>query len=123
MSSRNYEQKIPLTQKIRLNNKSIRIKRKPQKSCQDCKETNEYVNFVSNKVNKLEELVNNFHKNFPKKNTRKISVFHTKFTLNGIPCELEYDLFHFTLENLQKLANFTTQYFINKSNSSDKNDN
>jgi hypothetical protein len=37
----------------------------------DCKETNEYVNLVSNKINRLEELVNNFHKNFPKKNTRK----------------------------------------------------
>ncbi|GES95478.1 hypothetical protein GLOIN_2v1648644 [Rhizophagus clarus] len=123
MSSKIYEQKIPYIQKTRLNNNSIRIRRRPQKSCPDCKETKECVDFFSNKINRLEELANNFHKNLYKTNTKQISVFHSKFTLNGIPCELEYDLSHFTLENLQKLANFTTQNCNNKSNSSGKNDN
>ncbi|EXX67503.1 uncharacterized protein OCT59_002997 [Rhizophagus irregularis] len=48
--------------------------------------------------------------------TNKISIFRAKFTLNSVPCELEYDLSRFTLENLQKLADFATQNCNNKKN-------
>jgi len=59
-------------------------------------------------VSKIEEIVDNF-KNVQKKRTDKLSMFNTKFSLNEIPCELEYDLSKFTLENLQKLVIFTTK--------------
>ncbi|CAB4390494.1 hypothetical protein RhiirA1_415533 [Rhizophagus irregularis] len=108
MSSINYEQRTPYMQKIGLNTNSRRIKRKPQKLCPGCKETDDSVKIFSNKVNRIEEIVNNFHKNFTRK-TNRISIFRAKFTLNNIPCELEYDLSNFTLESLQKLANFATQ--------------
>jgi hypothetical protein len=98
----------PYVQKINLNNPNGRTRRKPPKICNNCTETNDYVNLFSKKVNKIEEIVDNF-KNHPKKKPVKISIFNTKFTLNNVPCELEYDLSNFTLENLHKLANFTTQ--------------
>ncbi|GES75972.1 hypothetical protein GLOIN_2v1779532 [Rhizophagus clarus] len=110
-------------QKTRLNSNSIRTRKKPPKPCPDCKETKECVDFLSNKINRLEELVNNIHKILHKKNTKKISVFHSKFMLNGIPCELVYDLSYFSLVDLQKLANFTTENCNNKNNTSGKNDN
>ncbi|CAB4428413.1 unnamed protein product [Rhizophagus irregularis] len=86
-----------------------RIRRKPQKLCYNCKETIDCVKLVSNKVNKIEEIVNNF-KNLQKK-PEKLSKFNAKFTLNNVPCELEYDLSSFTLENLQKLVAITTQFY------------
>ncbi|CAB4481402.1 hypothetical protein RhiirA1_454023 [Rhizophagus irregularis] len=98
----------PYIQKINLDN-SKRIRRKPQKLCYNCKETIDCVKLVSNKVNKIEEIVNNF-KNIKKK-PEKLSKFNTKFTLNNVPCELEYDLSSFTLENLQKLVAITTQFY------------
>ncbi|CAB4390477.1 uncharacterized protein OCT59_002976 [Rhizophagus irregularis] len=98
----------PYIQKINLDN-SKRIRRKPQKLCYNCKETIDCVKLVSNKVNKIEEIVNNF-KNIKKK-PEKLSKFNAKFTLNNVPCELEYDLSSFTLENLQKLVAITTQFY------------
>ncbi|CAB4428391.1 unnamed protein product [Rhizophagus irregularis] len=98
----------PYIQKINLDN-SKRIRRKPQKLCYNCKETIDCVKLVSNKVNKIEEIVNNF-KNIKKK-PEKFSKFNAKFTLNNVPCELEYDLSSFTLENLQKLVAITTQFY------------
>ena len=52
-----------------------------------------------------------YYKNNIKNN--KFSMFNAKFTLNNVPCELEYDLSKFNLENLQKLVIFTTQKFNN----------
>ncbi|RIA95197.1 hypothetical protein C1645_817042 [Glomus cerebriforme] len=43
-----------------------------------------------------------------------------KFTLNNVPCELEYNLSDFSLEDLQKLAIFSCNN--NKYSSSNKND-
>ncbi|RIA95168.1 hypothetical protein C1645_817006 [Glomus cerebriforme] len=112
-------------QKFNLSNNNKRIKRR-NLVCLDCKETNDCISLFSNKVNKIEEIVNDFHKNIPKKKT-EFSIFNAKFTLNNVPCELEYDLSKFTLENLQKLVIFTTQNCnnnnINKNNASNKNDN
>ncbi|UZO16341.1 uncharacterized protein OCT59_007730 [Rhizophagus irregularis] len=85
--------------KIRLDSGGKRIKKKPPKHCQNCKETNDCVKLFLNKINRLEEIVDNFRKNLPKK-TNKISIFCAKFTLNSVHCELEYDLSCFTLENL-----------------------
>ena len=123
MSSKSYDSRTQAThfQKIRLDMNSRR-RRAPPKICLDCKETNESVKIFSDKINRIEDIVNKFHKNFPKK-TKKISIFHAKFTLNNIPCELEYDLSHFTLENLQKLANFTIQNCNNNIISNDDNNN
>jgi hypothetical protein len=61
-------------------------------------------------------LVDRF-KNLPKRKIDKISKFNAKFKLNNIPCEVEYDLSHFTLENLQNLANF----MVPPSNKNDEN--
>ncbi|GBB89639.1 hypothetical protein RclHR1_01640001 [Rhizophagus clarus] len=100
----------PYVQKIVLNsNGSRRVKRKPPKLCPDCKETNDCVKIISSKVNKIEETVNNFYKNLPKKNNYQFSTFNAKFTLNNVPCEVEYDLSKFSLDSLQKLVIFTTQ--------------
>ncbi|CAB4390497.1 unnamed protein product [Rhizophagus irregularis] len=104
-------------QKIRLDSGGKRIRKKPVKPCQDCKETNDCIKLFSNKINRLEEIVGNFRKNIPKK-TNEISLFRAKFTLNSVPCELEYDLSRFTLESLQKLADFTTQNCNNKNDPS-----
>src|SRR6266516_2231649 len=117
-SKNNYEQtrRTPYVQKINLSNNNMRTRRKPPKLCPDCKETNDCIKLFSNKVNKIEETVNNFYKNLRKKETRQVSIFNAKFTLNNIPCELEYDLSNFTLENLQKLVIFTTQNCNNNNN-------
>ncbi|CAB4481413.1 unnamed protein product [Rhizophagus irregularis] len=118
MSSKNkkYDQRTYM-QKIRLDSGGKRIRKKPVKPCQDCKETNDCIKLFSNKINRLEEIVGNFRKNIPKK-TNEISLFRAKFTLNSVPCELEYDLSRFTLESLQKLADFTTQNCNNKNDPS-----
>lgn len=110
-SQNNYEQTLRAlsVQKIHLSNNNMGTRRKLPKPCLDCKETNDCIKLFSNKVNKIEEIVANFYKNLQKKETKQISVFNAKFTLNNVPCELEYDLSNFTLENLQKLVNFTTQ--------------
>jgi hypothetical protein len=119
MSSKNYGQETrgspPYVQKIRLDNNSCKIKkRKPPKVCPECKDTNDSVKLFSNKVNKIEEAIGNFYKHSLKKNENsQFSIFNAKFTLNNIPCELEYDLSKFSLENLQKLAIFTTQHCNN----------
>jgi hypothetical protein len=102
-------------QKICLNS-NRRIRRKPPKLCPDCKETNDCVKLLSDKLNRIEEQVDNFPKTFPKKVSNKFSVFNAKFTLNNVPCELEYDLSKFTFENLQKLAIATTQNCNNNNN-------
>ncbi|CAB4390495.1 unnamed protein product [Rhizophagus irregularis] len=100
----------PYVQKIVLNsNNNRKVRRKPPKLCPDCKETSDCVKIFSSKVNKIEETVNNFYTNLPKKSIRQISTFNAKFTLNNVPCEVDYDLSKFTLENLQKLVIFTTQ--------------
>ena len=116
----------PYDQKILFDNSTSRIKRrKPPKVCPDCKETSDSVSQFSNKVNKIEEVIDNFCKN-PSKTNRKnnrFSIFNAKFsTLNNVPCELEYDLSKFTLENLQKLVIFTTQNCNNNNPSGKKDD-
>jgi hypothetical protein len=119
MSSKNYEQDKrgtpPYVRKIRLDNNSHGIKKKKNlKVCPNCKEINDSVKHFSNKVNKIEEAIGNFYKHSLKKNKNsQFSIFNAKFTLNNIPCELEYDLSKFSLENLQKLAIFTTQHCNN----------
>ena len=87
----------------------MRTERNSPKLCPDCKETTNCVKLFSNKVNRIEEIVNDFYKNPLKSQDKRFSVFNAKFNLNNVPCELEYDLSGFTLENLQKLVIFTTQ--------------
>lgn len=119
MPLKNYEPKTHpyQVQKINLTDNRKTRRRQP-KYCPDCKETDDCVKLFSNKLNKIEEIVNDFHKKCPKRKIEKCSIFNVKFTLNNVPCELEYDLSQFNLENLQKLVSFTTQ---NCNNSSDKN--
>jgi hypothetical protein len=117
MSSKNYGQKTcetqPYVQKIRLDNNACKIKkRKLPKICSDCKETSDSFKLFSGKINKLEEAIDNFYKNTIKKNDQ-FSIFYAKFILNNVPCELEYDLSKFSLENLHKLVICTTQNCIN----------
>ena len=102
-------------QKINLKNNK-RIKRKPPKLCPDCKETCDSVKLISNKVDRIEKVVNDF-KNLQKKKSDKLSKFNAKFTLNNIPCELEYDLSNFTLDSLQKLVIITTTQFYHSTSS------
>ncbi|CAB4390482.1 unnamed protein product [Rhizophagus irregularis] len=83
----------------------------PPKLCPDCKETSDCVKIFSSKLNKIEETVNNFYTNLPKKNIQQISTFNAKFTLNDVPCEVDYDLSNFTLENLQKLVILNSERF------------
>ena len=114
-----YKQKsrgLPYVQKINLDNNK-RIRRKPPKLCSDCRETSDCVKLISGKLDRIEEIVNNFGKNFPNQSI-EFSKFNAKFTLNNIPCELEYNLSDFNLEDLQKLVIITTQIFNNNSNSS-----
>ncbi|GBB83581.1 hypothetical protein RclHR1_10290003 [Rhizophagus clarus] len=120
MSSKNHRQETRGTpsyvQKIRLNNNACKIKKgKPPKICPDCKETNDSVKIFSRKVDKIEEAIGNLYKQSLKKNkNRQLSIFNAKFKLNNIPCELEYDLSNFSLENLHKLAiSITTQHCNN----------
>jgi len=70
---------------------------------------------ISDKVNAIEAIINNFS---PNKNieNKQLSKFTYKFILNNTPCELEYDLENFTFENLQKLAVITTNKLNNKKN-------
>ncbi|CAI2161518.1 1442_t:CDS:1 [Funneliformis geosporum] len=120
MLNKNYEKKsrmIPYVRKINLNNDNKSARRKPPKFCLDCKETDNCVKLFSNKVNKIEELVDNLYNN-QKKKTEKFSIYNAKFTLNNIPCEIEYDLANFTLDELEKLGKFTIQNFIEDKNSS-----
>jgi hypothetical protein len=107
-------------QKINLNLSMKKTKTRP-KLCLDCEATTDCINLFSNKINRIEEIVNSYYKNFPKKKVEKFSVFNAKFTLNNIPCELEYDLSNFTLENLQKLTIFTTQNYNNNIIAKDSN--
>ncbi|CAB4481408.1 uncharacterized protein OCT59_002970 [Rhizophagus irregularis] len=80
MSSKNYGQKTCETPQI-------------PKFCSDCEEMSDSVKLFSSKVNKIEEVNDNFYKNPIKKNKiNQFSIFNAKFTLNNIPCELEYDL-------------------------------
>src|SRR6266540_447375 len=114
MSSKNYDQKarmVPYVRKIHLINNNRRSRRKPPKLCPDCKDTNNCVKLFSSKVNRIEEIVDDFYKNLSKKRTEQFSLYNAKFTVNNVPCELEYDLSSFTLEELQKLVKFTTQNF------------
>ncbi|GBC10270.1 hypothetical protein RclHR1_00950007 [Rhizophagus clarus] len=132
MTSKNYGREThrtsPYVQKIRLDKIACRIgKRKPPKVCPDCKETNDSVKLISSKIGKIEEAIGNFYKQSLKKNNnRQLSIFNAKFKLNNVPCELEYDLSRFSLENLHKLVIFTTQHCNNNSNypsSNSSNDN
>ncbi|PKK74453.1 hypothetical protein RhiirC2_738824 [Rhizophagus irregularis] len=123
-SKNNYEQRTSYVQRFNLSNMSnMRTRRKPQKLCPDCKETNDCVKLLSNKVNKVEEIVSDFYKNLQKKEAKRTSVFNAKFILNNVPCELEYDLSKFTLENLQKLENFAIPNHNNNNNNNDKDNN
>ena len=76
MSSKNYDQKL-YVKKINLGNYR-RIRRKP-KLCPDCKETSNCVKLFSNKLNKIEEIVNDL-KNLPQKKADQFSIFKTRFT-------------------------------------------
>jgi hypothetical protein len=113
--SNHNEPKSQYVQKIKLNN-SKRVRKKPPKLCPDCKDTNNCVKSFSDKVSRFEEIIDRF-KNLPKRKIDKISKFNANFKLNNIPCEVECDLSHFTLENLQKLANFMVPH----SNQNDEN--
>ena len=90
--------------------------------CLDCKETSNCVKLFSNKLNKIEGIVNNL-KNLPQKKTDQFSIFKTSFILNNVPCELEYNLSSFALEDLQKLVIFTTPNCSNNSKYSSSNKN
>lgn len=116
----------PYVQKINLGNNNKRIRKRPPNLCPDCKETSDCVKLISDKINRVEEIVNNYDKNLQKRNENQFSIFNAKFTLNNVCCELEYDLSKFTLKNLQKLGIVTTQIYNNNKNnypSSTSNDN
>ncbi|RIA95189.1 hypothetical protein C1645_817035 [Glomus cerebriforme] len=85
MSHKQRRSQQPYIQKINLDNNSKIIRKKPPKFCPDCKETSDCVKLFSNKVNRIEEIVDNF-KNLPKKKIDNASKFNAKFTLNNIPC-------------------------------------
>src|SRR5438046_2385229 len=104
-------------QKINLDNNK-RVRRKQPKLCPDCKEINDCVKLISGKLEKIEETINNFGKNFSNQSTTEFSKFNAKFNLNNVPCELEYNLSDFHVEDLQKLANITIQICNKNSNSS-----
>src|SRR5688572_17520866 len=94
-------------QKINLVNNNRKPRRNSPKLCFDCKETNDCIKIFSSHVNRIEEIIYDFCKSLPKKETEP-SLFNVKFALNNVPCELEYDLSKFSLENLQKLVIFTS---------------
>ena len=113
MSYKQKSREHPYVQEINLDNN----KRIPPKPCSDCKETIDCVlKLVSGKLDRIEEIINNFDKNLSSQNTAEFSKFNAKFTLNNVPCELEYDLSNFNLEDLQKLAILTAQVCNNSSN-------
>src|SRR4051812_9003873 len=99
MSSKSYEQRtrgLPYVHKINLGNNNRRTRKKPLKLCTECDETNECIKLISSRVNKIEEIVDNFHKNLPKREKNKPFYTYTaRFILNNVPCELEYDLSNF----------------------------
>src|SRR5581483_6035231 len=103
-------------QKINLSNNNKRIRKKPPKLCADCKATNGCIELLSNKIHNIEEIVSDYYANLPKTEDKGFSKFNVKFTLNKVPCEVEYDLSNFTLENLQKLVIITTQNSNNNNN-------
>jgi hypothetical protein len=106
--------------KIDLGNNNKRTRNK-KKLCPDCKESNDYVNLFSNKISKIEGIVDELRTNLPSKKINQFSIFNAKFTLNNVPCELEYNLSKFSLEDLQKLVIFTTPNCNNKYSSSNEN--
>ncbi|GBB89647.1 hypothetical protein RclHR1_01640009 [Rhizophagus clarus] len=106
----------PYIQKINLDNNK-RIRKKPSKPCSNCKETIDCVKLISNKVDKIEEIINNF-KNLQKEKSDKFSIFKANFTLNNVTCGLEYDLSNFNLDYLHKLVAVTTQSYNTSKESS-----
>lgn len=108
--------------KIDLGNNNKRTRNKKKSLCPSCIETNDYVNLFSKKINKIEEIVDKLRNdsNLPSKKADQFSIFNAKFTLNNVPCELEYNLSKFSLEDLQKLVIFTTPNCNNKYPSSNK---
>ncbi|CAG8578845.1 5844_t:CDS:2 [Funneliformis caledonium] len=110
MSNKNYKKKpimIPYVRKINLTDDNKRTKRKPPKLCPDCNESDNFNKLFSNKFNRIEEMVANIYNNLQKKKTENFSIYNEKFTLNNVPCEIEYDLKNFTLQELEKLGKFT----------------
>src|SRR5687768_4085170 len=97
--------------KISLDNSNRRVRRKPPKLCPG--RNNETNDCVNSKLNRIEELVDNFPKIYPKNDAKQSSIFNVKFILNSVPCEVEYDLSKFTFENLQKLAFHTSTQTFN----------
>src|SRR5438045_9494488 len=115
MSYKQKSREQPYVQEINLDNN----RRIPLMLCPDCKETNDYIlKLVSGKLDRIEETINNFDNNLSNQSTAEFFKFNAKFTLNNVPCELEYDLSNFNLEDLQKLAILTAQVCNNNSNSS-----
>lgn len=114
MSSRSHTRGTPYAQKINSSNHNGRTKRRPSKLCSNCNETKDCVKLFSNKVKRIEEIINHY-KNFPKNNINQ-SLFMSNFTLNNKPYKSEYDLSNFTLGNLQKLVIFITQNCNNNDN-------
>src|SRR5947207_658011 len=100
--------------RLDINNK--RIRKRPPNHCPYCKETSVCVKLISNKINRIEEIINNFDKNLQKRSANQFSIFNAKFTLNDVPCELEYDLSKFSLENLHKLGRIVTTQIYNSEN-------
>src|SRR2546421_552921 len=112
-----YKQKSRRHPNINLDNN----KRIPPKPCS--KETNDYVlKLVSGRLDRIEEIINNFDKNLSNKSTAEFSKFNAKFTMNNVPCELEYNLSDFNLEDLQKLSILTTKVCSNSSSTSSNKD-
>ncbi|GBB83579.1 hypothetical protein RclHR1_10290001 [Rhizophagus clarus] len=122
MSSKNYES----NRRINLSNDNSRKRTRRKLSCSDCKDTTDCVKLLSNKVTRVEEIINNFKNRDRLRKKPELSIFNAKFTLNNLPYDLEYDLSNFSLEYLLTLAKFTTQGYdnniIGSSNSSDKNE-
>ncbi|CAG8442867.1 4056_t:CDS:2 [Funneliformis mosseae] len=98
---------IPYVRKINLTDDNKRTKRKPPKLCPDCNESDNFNKLFSNKFNRIEEMVANIYNNLQKKKTENFSIYNEKFNLNNVPCEIEYDLKNFTLQELEKLGKFT----------------
>ncbi|PKY46830.1 hypothetical protein RhiirA4_402859 [Rhizophagus irregularis] len=113
--------------KIDLGNDNKRTRNKKKSHCPSCIETNDNINLFSKKINQIEEIVDKLRKNsnLQSKKADQFSIFNAKFTLNNVPCELEYNLSKFSLEDLQKLVIVTTSNCNNKypsSNTSNESD-
>jgi|tagenome__1003787_1003787.scaffolds.fasta_scaffold15994579_1 hypothetical protein len=63
--------------------------------CPDYKNTKKCFMLFSSK-----SIVDNFYKDFSKKNAEKLSIFNAKLTLNNAPCELECNF------TIAKISNF-----------------